>query len=359
MDDWIIRFRVGVVVAATVLIAAILLVMFGEIRTPLPWRGTKDYTIHILFARAPGVSRNTPVRKSGILIGRVSSISFEDDGRVRVSANIEGRYSLLHRDRPRVRGTILGDANIEFTPDMDAQIGPGKFANDDVIEGVTTPDLLQIVTDIAPRLQEAVVNVERAFSEIDRVAARVNTFFNSNEGKFTALVDNADLAFTSFTQTVKRVDGMLGPDTQGHFREALKSIPELLTETRSTMQSIQKVTETAQANLSHLENFTRPLGERGPALVDNIDASVARLNHLMGQLDNFAQTVNDNQGTLGRLLNDRELYNNVNRAAVNIEELTRQLRPVLKDARIFAHKIARDPGRLGVRGVLRKQSGIK
>ena len=58
-------------------------------------------------------------------------------------------------------------------------------------------------------------------------------------------------------------------------------------------------------------------------------------------------------------MHDRELYDNLNGAAANIEELSRQLRPILNDARVFTDKIARHPERLGVRGAMQKHIGIK
>jgi phospholipid/cholesterol/gamma-HCH transport system substrate-binding protein len=49
----------------------------------------------------------------------------------------------------------------------------------------------------------------------------------------------------------------------------------------------------------------------------------------------------------------------MNRAAKNIDELTRQLKPILDDARVFSDKIARHPESLGVRGVIDRKPGIK
>jgi phospholipid/cholesterol/gamma-HCH transport system substrate-binding protein len=73
----------------------------------------------------------------------------------------------------------------------------------------------------------------------------------------------------------------------------------------------------------------------------------------------FGDALNNREGSLGRLTSDAELYNNLNQAAKNVEELTRQLRPILNDVRVFTDKISRDPGRLGVRGVFQQGSGIK
>jgi hypothetical protein len=35
------------------------------------------------------------------------------------------------------------------------------------------------------------------------------------------------------------------------------------------------------------------------------------------------------------------------------------LRPIVNDVRVITDKVARDPGRLGVRGIFQQSSGIK
>ena len=60
MDDRIIQFRVGVLVVATCIITAILVVLFGE----LPRIASRQYTLYVAFKEAPGVTVDTPVRKA-------------------------------------------------------------------------------------------------------------------------------------------------------------------------------------------------------------------------------------------------------------------------------------------------------
>ena len=62
MDERVVQFRVGVTVLASLIITGILALLFGELPSVL--RGS--YTVYIKFASAPGVSQDTPVRKSGI-----------------------------------------------------------------------------------------------------------------------------------------------------------------------------------------------------------------------------------------------------------------------------------------------------
>src|SRR6185369_5343389 len=103
------------------------------------WRG--KLTLNIRFAQAPGVSQGTPVRKSGILIGRVSEVKFADDGGVIVVVSIRGDVPLRTSEVARITGSILGDAVIEFVPG--AQPSTTFMASDDYINGTVARNPLE------------------------------------------------------------------------------------------------------------------------------------------------------------------------------------------------------------------------
>jgi len=112
-------------------------------------------------------------------------------------------------------------------------------------------------------------------------------------------------------------------------------------------------------NLQNMEGFTKPLGERGENLIDNLDRGTEKLDKLVNEMLTFTQALNSSQGTIGQLVNNPELYQHMNRAARNIDEISRELKPILDDARVFSDKIARHPEVLGVRGAVQKSVGIK
>src|SRR5688572_12422374 len=85
MDDRVLRLRVGVVVLAAALITAFLVARFGDL--PLP--GTGTYTIYVRFPNAPGVTPGTPVRRSGVQIGRVSNVVLKEPRGVQVELEID------------------------------------------------------------------------------------------------------------------------------------------------------------------------------------------------------------------------------------------------------------------------------
>ena len=141
MDERVVQFRVGVVVLATAIITAILVLLFGE--APTLVRG--QYTIKIKLPRAPGIAVDTPVRKSGILIGRVHEVGFTEDGQVQVTARINDDIQLRRSERCRVKGSLLGDAVLEFTPTDDPVLAKQLIKDGDVMEGLVSSDPLEIL----------------------------------------------------------------------------------------------------------------------------------------------------------------------------------------------------------------------
>ena len=102
------QFRVGVMVLATLIITAILVVIFGE-RPKFHGR----YKVTITFDEAPGVDKYTPVRKSGILIGRVTNIELTEDSKVQVTAMIDKDRKLYSDEACYLQTSLLGDTWLE------------------------------------------------------------------------------------------------------------------------------------------------------------------------------------------------------------------------------------------------------
>ena len=106
--------------------------------------------------------------------------------------------------------------------------------------------------------------------------------------------------------------------------------------------------------------MTGPLGERGE---DDRRATstraLARLDNLLTEMSDFGRKLNSGEGSLGQLMRNPDLYQHLNAAAINIEQITCELKPIMADARVFSDKIARHPEVLGVRGAIQKSPGTK
>ncbi|MBI3839376.1 MAG: MCE family protein [Planctomycetia bacterium] len=405
MDERVVKFRVGVMVLATLIIAGILVLLFGDARSMV--RGS--YTVYMHFDDAPGVTEGTPVRKSGILIGRVAKVSFAEQGGVVVTAKIDGGVKLFRSEVPQVSGSLLGgDVVIQFVrrakapngkprPGADAAAGqgastipasvmtaavaadpppagqktapsktvPAETPNDlvrdgEYIEGTVAPNAFQVIGNLEGDLSEAINSLSTAGDEVAKLAGYFNKLLEGNDEQINRIVKKTESTIDSFQKMLANVEDLLGtPEIRDSLKQTIRDLPQLLADTRSAVTTIQTTVESVDRNMRNIEGLTGPLGEKGNQIVDRVDQAVTRLDELLGVLSDFGRKLNSGEGSLGQLMRSPELYQHLNSAAKNIDNLTRELKPILNDARVFTDKIARHPELLGVRGAIQKNSGTK
>jgi phospholipid/cholesterol/gamma-HCH transport system substrate-binding protein len=358
MDDRVLRLRVGVVVLAAALITAFLVARFGDL--PLPGGGT--YTIYVRFPRAPGVTQGSPVRMSGVQIGRVISLDLMQPTGVRVKTEIDRGRTILDSDAVWITSaSVLGDSVVEFVPAD--RIPPGAKPIEDgteITNGRVSANPLEAFTNIEPALQAAMRSVSDAGNEVTTAARSLNATITNNQDQLPRITEKAELALDQFISAMSSINSLMGdPQTRRDAADALRSFPQMVRDANTTLakanaafDSMKSATDRAAINLGNLENFTKPLGERGPQLVDNLDGSLANINELLEQLVTFTDNLNSREGTLGRLLNDPTLYFRLERTLTNVEDITSRVKPIMDDIRIFSDKIARDPRQLGLKGAL-------
>jgi phospholipid/cholesterol/gamma-HCH transport system substrate-binding protein len=415
MNERQMQFRVGVVMFATLIIGALLATLNGPVpKEWLPW-GRQTYRIAIQLPQAPGVGPNTPVRKNGLLIGRVASIDDLDNG-VILHANIDGDRRLLTSHVPHVRTSVLGDATIDFVSSR-TDAPPQPLADGAKIPGVVDPnpfDALAQLADLKTDFAEASRSLGNAGDEVAKLARRVNDAFGSETetGRVDRLLDTTEDAMAQFGQTMGAINEILGdepiiaqspvlgqpaggqqilnrqplpndprpsfdqqPPTNGpppanvqppvdgremrqRIRQGLNELPEAIREMRITMEQFRVVLDSANKNFQNLEGFTEPLGRRGEEIATSVVDAVDGLDRLVEEFTVLSQALNSREGTLGQLIQNPQLYENLNRlvhnanqVVVQINDLTLKLRPVVDDARVFMDKVAREPGRVVTGGL--------
>jgi phospholipid/cholesterol/gamma-HCH transport system substrate-binding protein len=361
MDDRVLRLRVGVVVLAAALITAFLVARFGDL--PLPGAGT--YTVFVRFPRAPGVSQGTPVRISGVQIGRVSSVELLQPTGVRVVAEIDSNRAVLDSYTCWISSaTVLGDSVLEFVPPDPIPAGSRPIEDrTEIINGRVAANPLEVLTTLEPNLQGALTSVRDAGAEVALTARNLNTAVANSQDQFPRVAQKAERALDQFGTAMTNLNSIFDdPQMREDLRRSLQELPATLRDANVTLgkansafDSMKSASDRASQNLSNLESFTRPLGERGPQIVDNIDGSLANINELLEQLVQLADRLNTRGGTLGRILNEDTIYLRLERTLANAEDITAELRPIMRDIRVFSDKIARDPRQLGLKGALDKR----
>ena len=351
MDERTLQIRVGVVVVTAAMIAFLLVLFFGGGRFMIFER---QKTIYLKFPQAPGVTVQTPVRKNGILIGRVTDVQLLDEGGVVLTAKLDSRRKVLRNEAVRIgTASLLGDAILEFVPSSvpggsREEIEDGEF----IADGLVASDPLRVLVGLEDKLGGAIRSIEGAGLEVTVLARNLNTIVGNNQEQFQRVIMKSEQAIDRFRSAMVTVDELVGdPEVRQQLKTTLAGLPQLmreaqttLTEARGTLDGFREMSTRANKNLANLEQFTTPLAERGDELAEAPATSVQNVEVLLTQLAAFSEALNNREGTLGQLLHDRDLYDRLERSAGNIEDASRQLRPILNDVRILTDKLATDPG---------------
>ncbi len=116
MNERLMQFRIGMFVIVAGLVLTMMIVWFGESPSLL----RDQVYLKVRYAEAPGVLEGVPVRKSGIRIGEVVAIAFDErpnqpDG-VLVTLALERRYQVREGSSPRLTRSLIGDVAIDMQP---------------------------------------------------------------------------------------------------------------------------------------------------------------------------------------------------------------------------------------------------
>ena len=396
MDENIQRLRVGIYTIIVMLILAILIFLNSE-----GWNST--YYITMEPDNAPGVKIGTPVRKNGILIGRVADVTNVGD-RVRLLLAIRETEHVYANETVSIGAeSVLGDAGLEFVP-LTADKRGTMLVNNGAINPerilvrpnpmdavVKFIDLQDDVSRTLESIEQTSDTIGAAATGIESLTSQVSGILNDEDSDLKKMVASilnlsakADSALEEFQGIFETVNATItDPENQDNFKLLIGEIPALVGEIRVGANSFRQVIDSftgvgdkVNGILDDTKKLTSVVGEQGPDIVANINDSVKDIRNLMAKadrlgkvLDNLEKTFGNTEGTVGKLFNDSEAYDEALLAIKNVREMTEdfkvlsiKLEPILNDVRVFTDKAARSGPSGVIRNALKKNppdSGYK
>jgi phospholipid/cholesterol/gamma-HCH transport system substrate-binding protein len=358
------QFRVGLVVFFTIIVSS-MLILWNSDFTQLPFRG--KYQVKMLVDQAPGVAPDTPVRRRGIPVGRVAAVEDVDDGAL-ITMDIDEGKVIKTNEVGRIQSSLVGDAIIEFVP-ASSPVGAQPIDPDVVIRGMYAPSPMDLMANLQGDLKQTIISLGEAGKEVAELADRLNQVMGENDmQRITRLVESMDQAMSEFAAVTRNLNDIVGDP---EFKEGMAQLPSVLSDARAILGALEGAVGSADENLKNLQGLTGPLGNRGAVIVANLESAVRNLEDLLGQVALLTRNLNNSEGTVGLLIRDRQLYDQLSatigqaqatiadaRGIIGDPEVSRRIKQILYNAWVFSDKIARDPARLA-RGVVDRETPIK
>ena len=274
MDDRVMQFRVGVMFLATFLIMGILLLWFGQ----LPTLTGRNYGIRVQFDSAAGVTKDTPVRKSGILIGRVSDIRLSDqDANVLITLAIQADKHIYQNEDCCITRDLMGNTAISFIANSEKSAHRQPIDREKILIGKVSNDPTGLMT----ALSEPIDNIKNtgdaltaASKQLGEAAKRVEDIRSPDAQK-----DVQDI-LRDAAKSLRVMQRMLGDeDNQTKLTESLRRLPDTL----------DNMNRTFQATDDMLRKFTEPSRVDGKTPVERMVGTIEMTERTLRKFSESAE----------------------------------------------------------------------
>jgi phospholipid/cholesterol/gamma-HCH transport system substrate-binding protein len=319
MDRTRLRFRLGLFVVVSAVLLAVLVLMFGGCGGQL-FVGQNNYVIE--FDSAPGVSKGTPVRRSGVKIGAVTNVRLDDEtGKVFVTIAIDRGAKVWRNDTATISQDLLSrDATIDLVRTESPSTAPSPLAPPSPIKPVSAIDVPRDFLAIgqpppAPPESAKPVPLPPGSTIPSRPGGT-----GSPLGRFEEVIPNLQDALTAIRRSAERLNQAITSLDQGArefaslgrtFREAVPEIRRTNDEIQGLIRNVRSVAPGLQRTNEELQVTIRNFG----AVAERVDVFLAtnqdRISRAVDQTTDVLQRISnvlseENQRTLTSTLHNAD-----------------------------------------------------
>ena len=243
------------------------------------------------YTDVAGLAQSAPVTVNGFKVGLVREISYEYDnpGHIKVEMSLDRHLKLPRGTKALLTTDMLGTSSIAL------EMAPGKdFHNvGDQLIGANASGLMSSVTnDIMP-------SITAMLPKIDSILTSMTTIVS----------DPALLA------SVQRLDKIMA------------NIETSSAQLNTTMKAMPRIADDASGLMTDLKTISADLTALSAKLREMpIDSTMNSVNSIAARLNTSMEKLNSKDSSLGLLLNDTGLYNNLNASAASLDSLLKDVK---------------------------------
>ena len=285
----------------------------------------RNTTYYVIYNHIDGLLESSAVMMNGYQVGQVKEIEFSGrkNGSLLVSFSLEGDFKIPKGTVARiVSSDIMGTKSVKLLISSSNEY----YQENDTIPGTIENDLKeQVSMQVLPLKNKA----EQLLSSLDSAITVVTYVFNKEARK------NLSESFAHINQTILNLQ-----ETSAELNSIMQAKSG---DIRTILDNLAQITSTLSSSSGDISNIVMN--------VSNISDSVASID-IAKVLNDFSQSaeglsqiiqkVNNGEGTAGLLINNNELYSNLNRLSLSLDNL---LNDVRNNPKRYVHFSAFDLGK--------------
>ncbi|MFM6975959.1 MAG: MlaD family protein [Sphingobacteriaceae bacterium] len=245
---------------------------------------SRDQNYYAVYDDISGLTVSKPVLVNGFQIGRVAKLTLAPNGKIIAQFQVNPDYKIPKNTIAHLESTdLLGGKAIVFKLGNDQHLA----SDGDTLTGVIA---VGIMDQLKPVQEKATLIASRMDSVLSSINQTLNPEFQRN---FNQSFSSIAKTLKTLEGTSQKVDGLVGSQS--------RRIADILVNLESMSANLKKISaETAGANLGQ---------------------TLSNANKAVADLQKVVAKINAGEGSLGLLINDKQLYSNLANATENLNLL--------------------------------------
>lgn len=244
---------------------------------------SSDNSYTIAFHNISGLSTSSPIYADGYRVGVVKSIDYDyrNHDTILVHVDINKEFRIPKGSSAEIVSDLLGNiqVNLLLANNPRERIEPGE-----VIVGNLNDGAVGQMKDMIPTIQ-------KMLPKLDSIMASINVLLA--DPAITQSLHNVRTITSDLTVSTKQLNVLM--TTLNH------RVPGMLGKADDILSNTQQLTN----NLAQID----------------VTSTMAKIDATLDGVQLFTQKLNNEQGTLGLLLNDPSLYNRINTTVLSADSL--------------------------------------
>lgn len=278
--------KVSVFAAVMLLVAAGLVVVFGQ------FRFASGQTYHATFSEASRLKSGQDVRIAGVPVGSVKDISLNPDNTVDVEFDVNKRYQLYSSTRAAVRyENLVGDRYLEILS------GPGelkKLPPGSTIAKENTQPALDLDA-LLGGLRPVVKGLDG--DKINEVSNAVIELLQGQGGALSTLLTTT----STFTQDLAARDQLIG-DVINNLNTVLATIDDKGAQFDASVDQLQQLVSGLAENRDPIAGAIPPLATASSELTNTLEKGRRPIQGVIENLRPFAQRMDERKADVNKVI---------------------------------------------------------
>lgn len=259
---------------------------------------SRDTTFYTVYDRVDGLTVSKPILINGFQIGRVSAMDLMADGRIRTTLRVNSDYAIPENTIAKITSTdLLGGKAIVF----DLGSSPNYAKNGAVLESGSEKGLMEQVEPIQKK-------AENIAAVLDSVLSSINNTINEDFQR------DFNRSIHSIANSLKNIEGITGQLEVLVGRERVR-VSDIMANVQSITANLEQNNAQITSLLFNLNTITDQVAQA------NVANTVHSANKAVADFQGIVDRINRGEGSIGLLINDTQLYDNLQKASKNLDEL--------------------------------------